>query len=72
MKTFTFFWLNGKKEELKGENPADALKKAGYGMGALRALDFYSENNADEYKWDEKNYSWINERILKECLKNKL
>lgn len=41
MKVFTLFWLDGTREA--------AMNNAGYGAGALRALDFYAEgddNNA--------------------------
>jgi hypothetical protein len=43
MKTFILHWLNGKKEEVKGLDIADAFRKAGYGGGAIRALDWYEE-----------------------------
>ena len=43
MKTFILHWLGGKKEEVKGLDIADAFRKAGYGGGAIRALDWYEE-----------------------------
>lgn len=56
---FTYFWLTGKKEVLVGESASDALNKAGYSEGALRALDFYVKGDDDSYKWSEDNHSWI-------------
>lgn len=43
MKTFILHWLTGKPEIVKGNDIADAVRKAGYGGGALRALDYYEE-----------------------------
>jgi hypothetical protein len=42
-KTYRFYWLTGKVEIHKGRNPAEALTLAGYGGGAVRALDYYEE-----------------------------
>lgn len=43
MKTFRLHWLSGDIETIKGESISDAFTKAGYGLGALRALDWYEE-----------------------------
>lgn len=43
MKTFKLFWLDGKEEIVKGTDIANAMNKAGYGAGALAALDYYEE-----------------------------
>lgn len=51
-KTFTLFWLYGNSELIHGESIADAMTKAGYGNGAIRALDFHSEGDKrDQYQW---------------------
>lgn len=57
MKSFTFFWLDGKREVLKGDFAADAAIKAGYGNGAFSALDFWAEGDNKDYKWI--NGEWI-------------
>ena len=49
MKTFTFYWLDGKRDVLIGSNSADALNRAGYGQGAISALDFWCEGDNQEY-----------------------
>ena len=41
MKRFKLYWLDGKTEVVSGRNIDDAFNKAGYGAGALRALDYY-------------------------------
>ena len=35
MKTFTFFWLTGQREVLKGTDSAFALNNAGYSQGVI-------------------------------------
>jgi len=49
MKKYTYYWLDGKREVLEGNDPSDAMNKAGYGAGALRALDFYSASDCKDY-----------------------
>jgi hypothetical protein len=58
--TYTFFWLTGQKQVLKGFDPAHALTQAGYSQGALRALDFYAEGDNDEYEWIDGK--WVSQR----------
>jgi len=43
MKTYRFHWLDGRTEEGKGSNVADAFTHLGYSQGALAALDWYEE-----------------------------
>lgn len=46
MKTFVLHWLDGKNQDVTGKNIADAMNNAGYGHGALRALDYYEEKKS--------------------------
>lgn len=50
--TYTLYWLTGKSEKVQGTDIANAMTKAGYGNGALRALDFYSVGQCTDYKWN--------------------
>ena len=43
MKTFKLHWLSGEVEVVKGYSISDAFTKAGYGAGAIRALDWWEE-----------------------------
>ena len=43
MKKFKLYWLDGKVELIYGNTISDAFNKAGYGAGALRALDYHEE-----------------------------
>jgi hypothetical protein len=48
-RTFILHWLGGKEETVEGEGAdqhtalADAFRRAGYGGGAIRALDYWEE-----------------------------
>lgn len=43
MKKFKLHWLGGKTEIVEGLDIADAFRRAGYGAGAIGALDWYEE-----------------------------
>lgn len=49
---FNLYWIGGKTEVVSGASINDAFAKAGYGQGALRALDFYC-------KVGEGNYTYV-------------
>lgn len=49
MKKFTLFWLNGFAEIVEGENITNAINKAGYGQGAMKALDFWKEGTPNDF-----------------------
>ena len=59
LKDYTFYWLDGKKEVLEGETPSDAFIRAGYGAGALRAVDFFDVGITGDYKWDVEAKTWV-------------
>jgi hypothetical protein len=52
MKKFRLFWLDKTMEDVEGNDIADAFRHAGYGGGAIRALDYYKEvkDGLDESK----------------------
>ena len=58
MKKYTLYWLDGKREVVEGNSISDAVNAAGYGYGALKALDFWAEGDNDEYRWDEDARTW--------------
>jgi hypothetical protein len=57
-KSWTFYWLTGQREVLPGATAADALNRAGYGAGALSALDFYADGENDGYVWNAPERRW--------------
>ncbi len=59
VKVFTAFWLDGKAEIIHGKDVTEAFNNAGYGMGALAALDFHAAGNvSSEYVWNSVSRSW--------------
>jgi len=56
---FVLFWLDGKKQNVNGENVGNAIKNAGYGIDDLQKLDFFS-NKEDEidFLWNDSNNKW--------------
>jgi hypothetical protein len=56
--TYTVYWLDGKKEIVKGTSISDSFRKAGLGGGALRAVDFYAENSDNDYVWNKQKHNW--------------
>lgn len=59
MNTYTLYWRDGTRTVVKGDNPAQAMTLAGYGGGSVRALDFYSNGDNNDYKWDSKKCYWV-------------
>lgn len=43
MPKFKIVWRDGKEDLLEGDNIADAFNRAGYGGGALGAVDYYKQ-----------------------------
>ena len=63
-KEFTIYWRYNEKSIVKGFSEQDAFTKAGFGAGALNAVDFFMAGNNNEYKWNEKTKYW--DKILNE------
>jgi len=47
IKQFVLYWIGGKSETISGDNISDAFRRAGYGAGALSALDYYETISPD-------------------------
>lgn len=58
MKNFIFYWLTGDIDKGQGTDVADAFRRLGYGGGAMNALDFYDQNENQEYNWDKEQKRW--------------
>ena len=58
MNEYTLYWRDGKREIVCGSTPVDAMNRAGYGNGALPALDFFSEGQSDYYTWNAATRQW--------------
>lgn len=56
---FTLYWLDGKREVVKGSTISGACSSAGIGAGAIRALDFYIKGDNREYTYDLEKHHWV-------------
>jgi hypothetical protein len=67
MKKFVVFWLSGSTSILEGVTITDAFRNAGYGVGVLAGVDFYTEKmiDIDRYKYNGKRHCW--EKINASC-----
>jgi hypothetical protein len=59
MNTYTLFWRDGKREVVHGTTAADAMNRAGYGAGALPALDFHARGDNHDWEWDADKRDWV-------------
>ena len=57
-KTFTVYWRYNEKTIIKGLNEADAFRKAGFGGGALKAVDFFATGENSDYTWNSTTKEW--------------
>lgn len=67
-KQFTIFWLSGKSEIIVGNTIKEAFTNAGYGAGALKAVDFYADGDETQfYEWNTITQTWDAKK--QNCLK---
>ena len=59
MKLYTLYWRDGKRETVSGATPEQAMTLAGYGGGAVRALDFYANGDDRDYTWNAEKRDWV-------------
>lgn len=55
---FTLYWRTGKREVVQGRTAEEAMNLAGYGGGALRALDFWANGDDSEWAWVPDTREW--------------
>lgn len=58
MKTWTLYWIGGKREEIHGKTIDQAFTAAGYGAGALKAVDFYMNGSDKDYVYNKEIKDW--------------
>lgn len=59
IKTYTLYWYDGKREVVHGKDIADAVRRNGYGGGAIAALSHYSSGDCHNWKWDKEKKDWV-------------
>ena len=59
-RKFVLYWLNGKSETVQGRDATEAIARAGYGRGAIPALDFMAPyGDGIEYEWSIDRRTWV-------------
>lgn len=58
MSVYRLYWIDGTTELCYGRHIADAFANAGYGHGAIKTLDFFTEGEDRKYEWDKESRSW--------------
>lgn len=56
---WTLYWLTGDRHVVEGPDVATAMNCAGYGAGALAALDFYAKGDDNRYRWEADDRDWV-------------
>jgi len=56
---YTIYWRTGRRELVRGDGVAQAMTLAGYGGGAVRAIDFYASGDDRNYEWDKDKREWV-------------
>ena len=55
---FTLYWRDGKTNVIKGPSIEEAFTAAGYGSGALPALDWYDNGVTNTHRYDKVKHEW--------------
>ena len=61
---FTLYWLDGSRTVIKGPTVEEAFTIAGYGAGAIHAIDWYDNGVTDTHNFVGKN-QWVKKEPLK-------
>lgn len=65
-ETFTVWWKDGTRSVIKGPNIETAFTKAGYGAGAVAAVDWYDRGDVNTHYWCVETKNWMRrEPIIK-------
>lgn len=56
---FTIYWLDGSKSFVYGATIEGAFTSAGYGGGAVNAIDWYDNGISNTHNYDHKKKEWV-------------
>ena len=59
LEYFTLYWQHGERNIIKGRDIEDAFTKAGYGAGAVPAIDWYDEGVSNTHYWNKDTKEWV-------------
>lgn len=65
LKTFTVFWVDGKREVLQGYDVIDSLARSGHNdvSRMIWALEFIVNGDSQKYAWNAEKQEWIERDI---------
>lgn len=58
-KKFTIYWKHGTKSFVEGPTIEQAFTNAGYGAGAVTAIDWYDHGETSTHDWSIEQKKWI-------------
>ena len=56
---YTLYWRNGDRNVVSGKTIVEAFTAAGYGAGAIHALDWYDEGVTEAHYYDKQMSTWV-------------
>lgn len=56
---YTLYWRNGDRNVISGKTIEEAFTAAGYGAGAIHALDWYDEGVTETHYYHTKDSEWV-------------
>lgn len=56
---FTIYWRDGKRSVIYGPTIEEAFTNAGYGGGAVAAIDWYDNGDTDTHVWVKSEKTWV-------------
>jgi hypothetical protein len=55
---FIIYWRHGRLNTIEGDSIEQAFTNAGYGAGAVAAIDFYDSGEEIKYNWNKAEKDW--------------
>lgn len=59
LERFTLYWRDGSRNVVKGKSIEDAFTQAGYGGGAISALDWYDTGVTETHWYNREKHEWV-------------
>lgn len=56
---FTLYWLDGRRTVIKGDTIEQAFAAAGFGGGAIRAVDWFDNGVSETHRYDKATKQWV-------------
>lgn len=66
MNYYTLYWLDGKKETVRGVDIEHALERAGYTRDEQKRLGFYCNGRNSDYEWRGGEWRMVQETKMRQ------